>query len=205
MNLLTGGTLGIVGVALAHGIALMAMVYALGHISGSHANPAVTIGLWSAGKIKSKEAILYIISQLIGAAVAGGLISVIFTPFVPSIANLGALTINQAITTTNAAIIEAVLTFFLVFTVMGVTDPRNKVDNPGIPIGLVLAGGILVGGVLTGGALNPARAFGPALAAGFWTDQWVYWIGPIVGGLIAALLYKFGLMKKISVEQKKKR
>lgn len=195
-NDFTGGAVGLLGIALAHGLVLMVMIYATGHISGAHINPAVTIGMWITKKIKTEQAIDYIIFQLIGAAFAGFLLQSIFTGL-PVGAELGTPILGSGITVMNGIIIEAVLTFFLVFVIFGVAvDKRAPAGMYGLAIGLVLTFDILFGGALTGAAMNPARAFGPALAAGFWDNQLVYWIGPIIGGIVAALVYNGIFLEK---------
>lgn len=192
-NAFTGGGLGIVGIALAHGLTLMAMIYAVGHISGTHINPAVSIAMIVTRKIGVGLGVLYIIFQLIGAGVAGFLLSAIFTSSPASLA-LGATQLAAGISLETGILVEAVLTFFLVFVIFGsAVDKRASPGFAGLAIGLTLALGILFGGGLTGAALNPARSFGPSVAAGFWTNQVVYWIGPVVGGLVAGLLYTLGL------------
>ena len=192
-NVASNGALGIVGIALAHGLVLMAMVFALGHVSGAHANPAVTIALFSAKKIDSSKAIGYIASQLLGAAVAGFLLIAFFSPS----QGLGVPALGQNTSFWQGALLEAILTFFLVTVVFGVAvDKKGLNANAGLAIGLVLAFDILMGGTLTGAAMNPARAFGPAIASGQWANQLAYWIGPIVGGLAAALAYDKALKSK---------
>ena len=186
----------IVAVAFAHGLVLMAMIYALGHISGAHVNPAVTVSMIATGQIGIFKGAGYIVSQLIGAAIAGFLLSAIFTGAVANLNNLGAPALG-GINELKGVAVEAVLTFLLVFTIFGVAvDKKGSAHHAGLAIGMVLAFDILAGGALTGAAMNPARAFGPALAAGFWTAQWVYWVGPILGALIAGLLYKHLLLKE---------
>lgn len=200
-NSFTGGGLGILGIALAHGLVLMSMVYATGHISGGHANPAVTLSFVAARKIGLKLGIGYIIFQLIGAGIAGYLLSYIFSSSPASLA-LGATQLASGITMEMGILIEAVLTFFLVFTVFGVAvDKRAPQGMAGLAIGLVLAFDILVGGGLTGAAMNPARSFGPSLAASFWNNHFVYWIGPLIGGIVAGLIYKFGFLKGTEVQK----
>jgi MIP family channel proteins len=178
----------LLGVALAHGLAIGVMVTATMHVSGGHLNPAVTFGLLSAGKVKIDDAILYWIAQLIGASLAGFLCLAILgdavvvagTPAVSGMIHLG-----------QAVGIEMVLTFLLVFVVFGAAvDARAPKTVAGLAIGLTITIGILFGGPLTGGAINPARAFGPALATNFWEHHWVYWIGPLLGGALAGLVYK---------------
>ena len=185
---------GILGIALAHGLVLMSMIYAIGHISGGHVNPAVTLGMWVTNKIGTVKALGYIISQLVGAVVAGLLLLIIF----PSQAsNLGTPALSSGISFWTGVLIEAILTFFLVFTIFGVAvDKRAPSNVYGLAIGLVLTFDILVGGVLTGASMNPARTFGPALVSGFWNNHLVYWIGPILGSVVAAMLYNSILLKK---------
>ncbi len=185
------------GVALAHGLVLMCMVYATAHISGAHVNPAVTIGMLVTRKIGAPRAALYIISQLAGAAAAGFLLSAVFPP--ATALNLGTPALASGLPVASGVLVEAVLTFFLVFTIFGVAvDKRAPAGLYGLAIGLVLTFDILAGGALTGAAMNPARAFGPALASGFWENHAVYWIGPIIGAIVAALVYDRLLSSKES-------
>ncbi|MBI2173013.1 MAG: aquaporin [Candidatus Aenigmarchaeota archaeon] len=187
----------IIGVALAHGLVLMCMVYATAHVSGAHINPAVTVGMLVTKKIGSSKAALYIISQLVGAAVAGFFLAAIF-PSAPAL-NLGTPALASGLPVASGILVEAVLTFFLIFTIFGVAvDKRAPAGFYGLAIGLVLTFDILAGGTLTGAAMNPARAFGPALASGFWENQVVYWIGPIIGAIVAALAYDRVLSSKES-------
>lgn len=188
-NQFAQGMLGSIGIALAHGLALMAMVYAVVNLSGAHLNPAVTIAMWSAKKIKTKEAFGYIISQLIGSAIAAYFLAWIFP--LQKVLHLGAPALGMNVTFFGAILIEGILTFLLALTVFGISDKNHA----GIALGAVLAGAVLVGGPLTGAALNPARAFGPALASGFWDNHLVYWIGPVIGAVIAGWLSTF-LKKK---------
>ncbi|MBI5225655.1 aquaporin [Candidatus Micrarchaeota archaeon] len=191
INAATQGALGLVGVALAHGLVLMSMIYATGHISGAHVNPAVTVAMWVNRKIETKKAALYIASQLLGACAAGFFLLGLF-PAGP--AHLGVPDLGGGIDSFRGIAIEAVMTFFLVFTIFSVAvDKRAPAGVYGGAIGLVLTFDILFGGALTGGAMNPARAFGPALASGYWTNQLVYWIGPLLGAVVAALVWKYAL------------
>jgi len=183
------------GVALAHGLVLMAMIYATAHISGAHVNPAVTLGMWVTKKINTKDGIFYIFAQLLGASIAGYLLLAIFPNGLD--ANLGATSLASNVSFGMGILIEAILTFFLVFTIFGVAvDKRGHNGAYGLAIGLVLTFDILVGGNLTGAAMNPARSFGPALASGFWSNHLVYWIGPIIGSVVAALTYNKLLLRK---------
>jgi glycerol uptake facilitator protein len=178
---------GIIGIALAHGLVLMSMIYATGHVSGAHINPAVTISMWVTKRIESVKAIGYIISQLLGAVVGALFLRIIFSNAQLSL-NLGTPGLN-GVSFWVGILIEFILTFLLVFTIFGTSDKRAPKGIYGVAIGLVLTFDILVGGNLTGAAMNPARVFGPALISGFWNHHIVYWIGPVLGALLAGLVY----------------
>lgn len=205
---LTGGAVGFLGTALAPGLVLMAMIYALGNVSGGHFNPAITTAFVFAGKMKPKTGAYYVLFQLLGAVIAGFALLAVF-PFAPSPIHLGAPSLNAdaGVTFIIGTLIEIVLTFFLVFVVFAVAmDKRNSTPMIGLAIGFTLTLGIIVGGKFTGGALNPAVAFGPAIVSQFFTNQLVYWIGPIIGGLAAASLYTSAFMprqQKIMPQKKK--
>ncbi len=184
---------GLVGIALAHGLVLMAMIFALGHVSGGHFNPAVTIAMLLNKEIKTEKAIGYIGSQLLGASFAGFLLLAFF----PAAGGLGVPALGSGMSFAQGALLEAILTFFLVTVIFGVAvDKKGSPQVAGLAIGLVLAFDILMGGSLTGAAMNPARAFGPAIASGQWANQAVYWLGPIVGALLGALAYDKVLKSK---------
>ena len=194
-NEVTKGNLGVTGIALAHGLALMAMIYAVMNVSGAHLNPAVTVAMWATKKIKTKEGFWYIVAQLIGSAIAGLFLLWIFPN--GKVVNFGAPALASGITLFEGILIEAVFTFFLVLTIYGVAVDKRSPPGPiGLAIGVIVIVALLVAGPLTGAALNPARAFGPALAAGFWTNQFIYWIGPIIGAIIAGLIYNNLLLGK---------
>ena len=183
---------GLLGIALAHGLTIAVMVSATAGISGGHLNPAVTFGLLVGGKISLKDSIAYWIAQLAGATAAGFLcVSLLGTAAVaggtPDISTT--LLSVPVVSTLQAIIIEAVLTFFLVFVVYGSAVDARAPKIGGLAIGLTVALDILFGGPLTGAAMNPARTFGPALASGHWNNHLVYWIGPMLGGLMAGLIY----------------
>jgi MIP family channel proteins len=184
---------GLVGVALAHGLVLAIMVSVIGHISGGVVNPAVAIGLWVTGKLDTSRAAAYIAAELLGA-IAGALLLRLVTPgAIFDAASGGTPLVNaaQGMGVGKAVVLEAILTFFLVFAVYGtVVDDRGVFPKTaGLTIGLVLTFDILVGGPLTGAAMNPARQLGPALVAGEWSDWWVYWVGPIAGAIIGGVAY----------------
>lgn len=189
---------GLIGVAIAHGLVLAVMVSVVGHLSGGHVNPAVTVAAWVTGNIRTALAALYVVAQLAGGIVGALLLRWVFPADAWRRAALGAPLVNHqaGMTSGKAVVLEAILTFFLVFTVYGTAvDERGSFSKiAGLPIGLVLTFDILAGGPLTGAAMNPARAFGPELVGGTWTDWWVYWIGPVGGGVIAAAVYWFSFL-----------
>jgi aquaporin Z len=189
--LASSGSLDLLGVALAHGLVLAIMVSVVGHISGGHVNPAVTIGLWTAGKVPTARAAVYVVAQLLGAVIGALLLRYVVGGEAFEVAGGGAPALGPGISVGKGIVIEAILTFFLVFAVFGtavdVRGPWNK--TAGFTIGLVIAFDILAFGPYTGAAMNPARWFGPALVAGTWSDAIVWIVGPIAGGIIAAVLY----------------
>ena len=192
----TGGD-NLVAIAFAHGLALSMAVYASGHISGGHINPAVTIGMLVTGKIKPPAAAAYIVVQLLGATLAAFILNSClqgteaFGEAVKTVklgATLGALNTSENVAT--VIIIEAILTFLLVTTIFAVAvDKRGPKNIYGFAIGLTVCFDILCAGAYTGASMNPARSFGPALIGGHWDIHHCYWIGPIGGGVLAALVY----------------
>ena len=188
----------IVGIALAHGLVLAIMVSNFGHISGGHFNPAVTLGIWVAGKIETMRAGVFVVAQLAGAAAGAGLLRWVLPDQIWRASSLGLPQVAHSVGFTNgkAVLLEAILTFFLVITVFATAvDGRGVFKSvAGLTIGLVLTFDILMGGTITGAAMNPARWFGPALVAGRWTDWWVYVIGPAIGGVVASSLYLFAFL-----------
>jgi len=189
---------GLLAVAFAHGLTIAVMVSATGAISGGHLNPAVTFGLWVGGKIDFKGTVAYWIAQLAGASAAAFLLLFLFTgqldpagsPLARTIVASGTPDLPaKGISFVQGVVIEAVLTFFLVFVVYGTAVDARAPKIGGLAIGLTVTLDILFGGPFTGGAMNPARTFGPALASGHWNNQIVYWIGPLLGGGLAGLVY----------------
>ena len=180
------GVGGLVGVALAHGLTLLVIAYAYGHISGAHINPAVTIGLWAARQIGTLTASAYILVQLLGGILAGYALSFVLGG--PG-SGLGATVLASGVSPIQGVVLEAILTFFLVNTVLNAAVSGKAGNLAGLAIGLTLAFSILMGGPLTGASLNPARTLGPAVATGNYADIWLYFVGPAVGGVLAALLY----------------
>lgn len=181
-------------VAFAHGLTIAVMVAALSMHSGGHFNPAITLGFVLSGRMHIKDGGLYWVAQLVGAAIASFLI--LWTTDVSAV-DRGMPAVAENIGVGLAVILEAVATFFLVLVVFG-TAVEERAPKSVFPfaIGLTLTAGIMAIGPLTGGALNPARAFGPALAAGDWHNHWVYWVGPLLGGAFAALLQQYLLLAR---------
>ena len=179
-------------VALSFGLVLIALVFSLGHISGAHFNPAITFGLASSGKFPWKYLPFYILSQAAGACLAALSVFYAFGEKAKIIASLGATYPVKGITPLKAMVIEAIITFLLMLVIMAVaTDPRTPKAAAGTAVGFALTAAIIVGGPLTGGAVNPARAIGPMLIAGKLTAWWAYLIGPILGAILASLIYQF--------------
>lgn len=196
-NAQTGGSLQTLGIALATGLTLAAVMYGAMHISGAHVNPAITISLWATGHTKLMQAIGYVISQLIGAVVAALFLKVIFGGVVSPQYFLGDTTLLAGVTPGMGILVEAILTFFLVWTFFAtVVDKKATPGFGALAVGFVLAVGIMFAGGITMGALNPARSFGPALITSHWAGHYVYWVGPIVGGIVAGFVYHFGILKK---------
>ncbi|OQX28663.1 MAG: hypothetical protein B0D92_07800 [Spirochaeta sp. LUC14_002_19_P3] len=181
------GLNGLVGVSLAFGFIVAAVVYTLGNISGAHINPAVTIALWAYGLIKMKQVILYIIAQVAGAIAAALLMK--FTLVNGS--GLGVTAIAEGVSPITGMIVEIIATFILVLTVFGCAVGKGKSNFAGLIIGLVVAAVIFTTGGITNTSINPARSIGPALIAGDFTNLWVYIVGPIIGGLLAAGVFKY--------------
>jgi MIP family channel proteins len=190
---------GLLGVALAHGLTIAVMVSATGAISGGQLNPAVTFGLFVGGHMDVKKTVAYWIAQLAGATVAAYMLSGLIgmTKVVNGTPDIG---LNAAgvpfVSIHQAIVIEAVLTFFLVFVVYGSAVDVRAPKLGGLAIGLTVALDILFGGPLTGAAMNPARTFGPALASSHWNNHLVYWVGPLIGGALAGVIYGRFLIKE---------
>jgi MIP family channel proteins len=193
----TGG-LGLLGIALAHGLAIAIMVSAMGHISGGHFNPAVTIGFWVTKRVNTLDAFLYWAAQLAGATAAAFLLRTVVPEETWRAVALGVPQLARDFPVWAGISLEAVTTFFLVLVVFATAvDEKGAFRSiAGFGIGLTYSLGILVAGPFTGSALNPARAFGPALASTHWAHHGVYWVGPLAGGFVAGLLYDSLYLKK---------
>jgi len=190
------GSIGLLGIAAAHGIGLAIGVSVTMNISGGNLNPAVTLGLLSVGRIGLKQAGLYIVAQLVGATLAAYAVKGLFPDMATIAVSLGTPKLAPDVTAAQGIVIEAILTFLLVTAVFGTAVDPAAPKIGGFGIGLTVLIGVLAGGNLTGAALNPARAFGPALASATWIGQFIYWVGPILGGVAAAQVYERVLLKK---------
>ena len=189
------GLPGLIAIAFAHGLTVMAFAFAYGSVSGGHFNPSVTVGVLAAGAMGTGEAIGYIVSQLVGgvagalflSAVLGGTATGLGTPALAHNLALGATSLT--ITPAAGFMIEAVLAFFLVTVVLSTAVAGRAGNLAPLAIGMTLTLNIIMGGALTGAAFNPARALGPMVATGNFNDAWLYLSAPIVGAIVAALLH----------------
>lgn len=190
VNSLSNGSLGLLGISAAFGIIITAMVYVFGNISGAHINPAVTIAL-SVGKLMPKNEVLgYSFAQVLGAFFASGLLYFIF----PEAKTLGETLPNGGILL--SIILEIVLTFFLMLTILGITSNKEQSHLAGIVIGVFVVGAILIAGPISGGSFNPARSIAPALFLGNVNELWLYILAPITGSVLAMLLWMFMSRKR---------
>ncbi|HTQ62857.1 MAG TPA: MIP/aquaporin family protein [Candidatus Solibacter sp.] len=189
---------GLLGIALVYGLTMAIMVSALGHISGGHFNPAITIGFWVTKRLNTIDTIAYWVAQLLGAVAAAYLLKSIIPDDTWRAVALGTPMFTHDFTRLSGMVLEGITTFFLVLTVFATTvDERSSFRQvAGFAIGLSLALGSLVASPFTGGALNPARAFGPALASSHWQNHGIYWVGPLAGGFLAGFLYDSLFLKK---------
>src|ERR1700731_4210690 len=194
----SSGGIGLLGIALASGLAMAIMVPALGHISGGHFNPAITIGFWVTKRIGTLDAFLYWAAQVLGGIAAAFLLRSIIPDETWHAVALGTPSLLRDFPALSAMILEAVASFFLVlvFFATAVDDRGTFRAIAGFGIGLAITLGILVIGPFTGAAMNPARSMGPALASNHWTNWGIYWIGPSAGGFLAGLLYNSLYLKK---------
>ncbi len=198
----TGGVLGdeltsarLVAIALAHGLAIALLVSATANISGGHINPAVTFGAFITGKISLIKGAMYVVAQIAGAVVG----ALLLAAAIPEAAqgNLGAHGLGPGVTVGGGMIAEIVLTFALVFVVFATAmDPNGLAHLAPIAIGITVLVDHLFGVPVTGASMNPARSFGPALIAGAWENHWIFWVGPLMGGALAALVYEFVFLRR---------
>lgn len=181
---------GLAGAAFAHGFVVVAFIYAYGHISGTHINPAVTLALLIAGEIEFAAALGYWVVQFIGGILGALLLNLIL----PDPGDLGVTILTEGVTPIQGLVVEIVLTFFLVNTIFNTAVNGKAGDFAGLAIGLSLIACIFMGGPLTRASLNPARTLGPAIVSGNYADIWLYFVGPFIGALLAAFLY-IGVLK----------
>jgi aquaporin NIP len=179
-NDLSGGAVTHVGISLTFGLIVLAMIYAVGEVSGAHLNPAVTLGFWVAGRFQGRLVLPYILSQCAGALLASLLLLLIF-PHHPTLGRT-----DPASTATQAFLLELVLTLILMFVILSVsTDAKEKGMIAGVAVGAVIALEALFGGPISGASMNPARSLGPALASLHFGNLWVYVVAPVAGALLA--------------------
>ncbi len=188
---MTGGKSGLLGIALAHGLVIAVMASATMAISGGHINPAVTLAALAAGKIDATNAIGYVLAQCLGAVVAAFVIKFAVPLDALSAVALGTPALGNGITLGQGLVTEIILTFFLMFVIYGTAIDRRAPKTAGLFIGLTVTANILIGGPISGAAMNPARHLGPALMGGPTELIWLYWVGPVLGAVSAALVYKW--------------
>ena len=186
-----GQGFGLLGIAIAFGFVVVAIAYSLGYVSGAHINPAVTVSMIVTHRMDIHTGIRYVFSQLAGASFAGFMLRILF-PEALYTNFLGTCVLGSGVTVMQAILMETVITFLLVFVVYAtVVDKRATQSFAGFAIGLVVLFGVMVGGPISGGSLNPARVFGPAFASGHFNNHYVWWVGPIAGGIIAGFVYDY--------------
>ena len=183
--------IGLIEISLAHGLSIALLISALGHISGGHFNPAVTAGFWVTRRISTTLAIGYVLAQLTGGILGAVALTLLFPEGLREAANLGTPALGPGVDFGKAVGIEIILTFFLVIVIFGTAVDRRSANLGGLAIGLTITMDILAAGPLTGAVMNPARALGPALLTGTWDDHLVWWIGPVIGGVVAAMVYHY--------------
>jgi aquaporin TIP len=190
----------LIGIAVAHGLAIAVMVSAVGHISGGHFNPAVTFGMLVTRRIEPMLGVVYWAAQFGGAVIAALLLDWIFPTVAVDGTKLGAPLLNASISSGAGVATEAILTFFLVWVIFATAvDPRGTFKAiAGLAIGFTITLDVLMGSPLTGAAMNPARAFGPELVHGEWSNAWIWYVGPVLGGAAAAVLYEWLYLRPLA-------
>ncbi|CAG5123908.1 unnamed protein product, partial [Candidula unifasciata] len=184
-----GSTIYLVKISLAFGLAIMALIQMFGHVSGGHINPAVSIAMAVAMNISVARAVLYVLAQILGAIVGGFLLK----GLTPSNfhGNLAVTGLGPGVTPAQGFGVELLLTFTLVTVIFGTTDPnRASFGSPALLIGLTVTLGHLAGISYTGSSMNPSRSLGSAVASNSWDNHWIYWVGPVAGGVLSAIVYK---------------
>jgi MIP family channel proteins len=187
VNQISQGAITHLGISIVFGAIVTALIYTLGHISGAHFNPAVTLAFWQSGFFPGKRVMPYILAQCAGAIAA----SILLRSTFGMVGNLGA-TLPLKDNWLQALILETVLTFILMFVIFGSgLDRRAPIGFAGIAIGLTVAVEAAVMGLITGASMNPARSLAPALVSGLWQHHWVYWVAPILGAQLAGSAYRW--------------
>ena len=177
-------------IAVAHGLVIAILAYATANISGGHINPAVTFAAWMTNKISAARGLMFIAAQLSGAVV--GALLLLATIPAAAATNLGAHALGPDVSISMGLLMEIIVTFALVFVIFATAvDPGGMGNLAPLAIGLAVLVDHLVAVPITGASMNPARSFGPALVSGAWSDHWIYWVGPLLGGAGAGLVYQF--------------
>jgi aquaporin Z len=189
-------------IALAHGLAIGVMACAVGHISGAHFNPAVTLGFLVTKRIEVHLAATYWFAQIIAAVLAAFLLKAVLPDSAVTVVDLGVPALGAGISPAAGLVIEIVLTFFLVWVIFATAvDPRGAFATiSGLAIGFTITLDIFMAGPYTGAAMNPARALGPQLVQNVWSDAWVWYLGPAIGAIAAACLYDYLYLRPLSPE-----
>jgi aquaporin Z len=187
VNALRDGAVSHLGISLIFGMVVAALIYAVGHISQAHLNPAVTLAFWTSGVFPRQKVLAYIVAQCLGAIAASGCLRLTLG----NVAEMGA-TLPLANNWSQSLILETILTFVLMFVIFGSgLDRRSPTGFAGIAIGLTVGLEAATMGPITGASMNPARSLGPALVGGIWQHHWLYWLAPIVGAQLAMLVYRY--------------
>jgi len=195
---LTGGE-NLVAIGLAHGLAIGLTIMAAGHISGGHFNPAVTIAMMATRRIDVPTGGAYIVTQLLGGLTGALGVRLVTDETLRNAVQLGVPAVGSGHTTTNALVMEGILTFFLLFSIFGTAiDPRSSKSIAGLVIGLTITMDIYAGGAVSGAAMNPTRWFGPAVVQTQFDNFWIWIVGPIAGALAAAFIYNDVLLARVS-------
>ncbi|MEE6472197.1 hypothetical protein FKM82_009530 [Ascaphus truei] len=193
----------ILQIALAFGLAIGTLVQSVGHISGAHINPAVTMAFLVGSHISILRAVFYIIAQVLGGLCGAGILYAVVPPNIRG--NMAINTLSNSTGPGQAVAVEIILTFQLVLCIFASTDSRrsDNVGSPALSIGLSVTLGHLVGIYYTGCSMNPARSFAPAVIVNRFTNQWVFWVGPIIGGILASVVYNYLLFPNIKTAPEK--
>ena len=186
VNSISGGSVTHIGISFVFGAVVTALIYGIGHLSGAHFNPAVTLAFWTSGFFPKRRVLPYILAQLLGAFAASALLLI----SLGRVANLGA-TLPLKGNWLQSLVLEFVLTFILMFVILGSgLDRRAHIGFAGLAIGLTVGMEAAFMGPITGASMNPARSLGPALVGGIWQHHWVYWVAPILGAQLAVIVYR---------------